>query len=65
MVSTNWAALINPRTGNVHARYQTIGTSTGRMSSSSSGDTNKFNAQQISNVELMVNIEEDRLFEDN
>jgi len=65
MVSTNWAALINPRTGNVHARYQTIGTSTGRMSSSSSGDTNKFNAQQISNVELIVDIEEDSLFEDN
>jgi 3'-5' exonuclease len=58
MVSTNWNALINPVTGRIHAGYSTIGTATGRMSSSGIINGNRFNAQQISNVELTVPVSE-------
>jgi DNA polymerase I-like protein with 3'-5' exonuclease and polymerase domains len=58
MVGTNWNELVNPVTGRIHASYHTIGTATGRMSSSGIINGNRFNAQQISNVKLTSSFEE-------
>ena len=48
--------VINPNTDRVHAGFNSIGTSTGRMSSSG-----KLNLQQVSSTKVMLEIEKDKM----
>lgn len=62
MLDKNWLSLINVETGNIHAGYNAIGTSTKRMSSSGKIKGQSLNMQQVPNTPVIVEIEDDRLF---
>jgi hypothetical protein len=47
--------IINPNTGNIHAGFSSVGTASGRMSSSGA-----VNLQQVSNVQAIININKDQ-----
>jgi DNA polymerase I-like protein with 3'-5' exonuclease and polymerase domains len=51
LTGTDYRKLINPVTGRIHAFFQCIGASTGRMSSGGKGS---FNAQQISKASILI-----------
>ena len=57
MLDKDWLHLINPVTKCIHAGYRTIGTSTGRMSSSGSIFGIRFNAQQIPRKKIVIDID--------
>jgi len=63
MLDKDWLHMINPVTGCIHAGYRTIGTSTGRMSSSGKLFGVKFNAQQIPRKSIVIDIEETDLYQ--
>lgn len=49
-----YQTIINPNTGKVHAGFNAVGTSTGRMSSSG-----KLNLQQVSNTQVSIELEKE------
>jgi len=60
LVDKNWDKLINPISGCIHPNFNTIGASTGRMSSSSgTEDASKFNAQSLAKRNVVVEITEE------
>ena len=62
MLDKDWLALINVKTGNIHAGYNAIGTSTKRMSSSGKIKGQSLNMQQVPNTPVIVEIEDKELF---
>ena len=54
--STKYKRVINPNTNRVHAGFNSIGTSTGRMSSSG-----KLNLQQVSSTSVVLELSEEKM----
>jgi DNA polymerase I-like protein with 3'-5' exonuclease and polymerase domains len=66
MLGTDYRDIVNAATGCIHGQYRTIGTGTGRMSSSGRIKTLKgyasLNMQQISNKKIPISIDSEMLF---
>lgn len=60
VIDKKWDELINPISGCIHPNFNTIGASTGRMSSSSDGGDNKFNAQSLAKRKVVVEVTEEQ-----
>ena len=60
LIDKNWDVLINPISQCIHPNFNTIGASTGRMSSSAEGGSSKFNAQSLAKRNVLVELTEEQ-----